>query len=256
MNPTIRVCLTRICILYLTMVLTQACSFSSDHKENRDVGRYMKLEIGESNRIDVYNQFKQPIDVYSTPKGRAWMYLSADSETHFSTFIPFVGLFTGGGINTTYTTYFFFDKDGVLFDVISSTEEDYVNMWEGMAGLTSDLVTGRWGDAESAVENEMASLSFPYKDRGQWDLPPRITSNRSIVMPSATNSETTQGATTVDPSPEFRTEVEQVAESMLCDGPMEMKAKTRESESWALDCGDGEVLEVRCFEGECYITST
>jgi hypothetical protein len=48
-------------------------------------------------------------------------------------------------------------------------------------------------------------------------------------------------------------EVDNVAEAMDCKEVISLKEVTRESESWYLDCGDGESLDVKCFDGTCYI---
>jgi hypothetical protein len=51
----------------------------------------------------------------------------------------------------------------------------------------------------------------------------------------------------------YKPEVEKVAEAMECKEAISLKEATSESESWHLDCGDGESLEVKCFDGTCYI---
>lgn len=48
-------------------------------------------------------------------------------------------------------------------------------------------------------------------------------------------------------------EVSKVADAMECKEAISLKEVTSESESWHLDCGDGESLEVKCLDGTCYI---
>lgn len=51
----------------------------------------------------------------------------------------------------------------------------------------------------------------------------------------------------------FRDEIRQIQESMACSDGARIVSQTAESERWELVCGDGESLEVRCFEDDCYI---
>lgn len=246
--------------LAVSVLVLQGCSFTSGHTENRDVGKYMKLKIGESNRVDIYKEFLQPIDVYSTPEGRSWMYSSIDANTHFTTFIPIVGLVTGGAIETAYTTYFHFDHGGILIDVKSSTEEEYVNTWERTAELTAESLNGRWSDAQSSVKDEMDALDLPYKEREKMKIAPRMyldgspanQSNESHAN-STVSSSITQDVTPKPSDPKYASRAEEIAEAMMCSESLSLKTKSEESELWILQCGDGETLEVRCFEEQCYL---
>lgn len=51
----------------------------------------------------------------------------------------------------------------------------------------------------------------------------------------------------------YASQVRSVAASMQCDQSAEMVKSTPESEVWRLGCGDGESLEVRCFDENCYV---
>jgi hypothetical protein len=241
-----------------------ACTFSSGHTENRDFGRYMKLEMGTSDKHAVYQQFKQPIDVYATPNGTSWVFLSMDSKTHFSTFIPYVGLFTGGGVNTSYTSYFFFDNNDVLVDVKSNIEEDYVNMWEGAAVLTTEAISGRWSDAQDAVNSEMSALGYPYIIRSKAYLPPRVTETGTAVVHSEQqNSALEENSITAgkgddasaQPSSPIRPEVTTIGEEVKCTESFSKTALEGTAENWILGCATGGSLEVRCFEDTCVLTN-
>lgn len=47
---------------------------------------------------------------------------------------------------------------------------------------------------------------------------------------------------------------QRIAESMECKQSIELESRGSESETWVLQCGDGESLNVRCFGADCYIT--
>lgn len=51
----------------------------------------------------------------------------------------------------------------------------------------------------------------------------------------------------------YSTQVRSVAESMECTESATMVAANEDSEKWVLGCGDGETLEVRCFDENCYV---
>lgn len=51
----------------------------------------------------------------------------------------------------------------------------------------------------------------------------------------------------------YGAQVESVAESMMCTESARMVEKSAESEKWVLSCGDGETLQLRCFEDACYV---
>ena len=50
-----------------------------------------------------------------------------------------------------------------------------------------------------------------------------------------------------------RAQVIGVADSMECNDSIALVEKTAESELWKLSCGDGEILQVRCFDDDCYV---
>jgi len=54
-------------------------------------------------------------------------------------------------------------------------------------------------------------------------------------------------------SSRHKEDLEALAESMSCGKSLTFKSAGSESELWELDCGDGEILRVRCFDDACYI---
>ncbi len=57
----------------------------------------------------------------------------------------------------------------------------------------------------------------------------------------------------VQSSGKYGAQVQEVAGSMECTQGATMTESTAESERWTLDCGDGESLQVRCFDDACYV---
>lgn len=51
----------------------------------------------------------------------------------------------------------------------------------------------------------------------------------------------------------YRDELREIQESMSCNEGARIVKKTPESVQWELNCGDGEKLEVRCFDDDCYL---
>ena len=52
---------------------------------------------------------------------------------------------------------------------------------------------------------------------------------------------------------QHKSEAIKVATAMECTVGLSLQQVTRESETWMLDCGDGESLTVKCFDDTCYI---
>lgn len=52
---------------------------------------------------------------------------------------------------------------------------------------------------------------------------------------------------------QHKDEVKKIAESMECREAVSLQSVTRESETWILQCGGGESLLIRCFDGTCYV---
>ena len=52
---------------------------------------------------------------------------------------------------------------------------------------------------------------------------------------------------------QHKNEVVKVANAMECKAGISLQQVTKESETWILDCGDGESLTVKCFDDTCYL---
>jgi hypothetical protein len=51
----------------------------------------------------------------------------------------------------------------------------------------------------------------------------------------------------------YTAKVKAIAEEQNCREAVSLQSVTNESESWALECGDGKNVFVRCFDDEYYI---
>jgi hypothetical protein len=117
--------------------------------------------------------------------------------------------------------------------------------------LLFECTSEHGGKAVGAVPSTMGgeiAMSAIFLDFGITDA---ITDKHryypaSFVIPM-TASSPTQG-----PQERFMKQVKQIAESMDCQSGARLLSASDESEKWVLDCGDGEVIEVRCFEERCY----
>ena len=54
------------------------------------------------------------------------------------------------------------------------------------------------------------------------------------------------------PQEKYMKQVKEIGEDMDCLQGARLLSATNDSEKWILDCGDGETIEVRCFEEACY----
>ena len=73
-----------------------------------------------------------------------------------STFIPYVGLVTGGNDLDIVRADFYFDQSGVLLRTQREQRSRYVNQWVGMG----DALT-RTGQV-AVIEEEMGRLGLPF----------------------------------------------------------------------------------------------
>lgn len=56
-----------------------------------------------------------------------------------------------------------------------------------------------------------------------------------------------------DAGAKHKNEVAELANAMECKEAVSLQEVTEESETWILQCGDGESLTIRCFDGDCYV---
>lgn len=81
----------------------------------------------------------------------------------------------------------------------------------------------------------------------------RVTTEYQCVHTSSKPETPTARAAVPGENPNYREELQQIQDSMSCNNGARIVSKTEESVKWELDCGDGETLEVRCFDNDCYL---
>lgn len=81
----------------------------------------------------------------------------------------------------------------------------------------------------------------------------RVTTQYQCFNYESETARTSPAPALSPPRPSHREKLRQIQESMACDEGARILEKTAESVQWELNCGDGELLEVRCFEEDCYL---
>ncbi|WP_290890621.1 hypothetical protein [Arenimonas sp.] len=151
----------RLLLVGLAALLLAGC-MTLGNESVTDHGRYMRLKLDQSTKVEVHHWFGQPQDVIEQQeKGRvAWVYLRVDSRTNLLTFIPFVGMVAGGSDETIHRTVMTFDDKAVLRDVESVSRDRYMNMWAGLVVSVNALATD---DAETRVRAEMQRIGVGFQ---------------------------------------------------------------------------------------------
>lgn len=127
-----------------------------------DQGKYMQLDIGSSEKRDVYLTFGQPHYVKYDQNGKSlWLYKRLSLTPSGWSYVPVYGLLFGGSNKEEKVAYFEFSVDGKLADVSTRESGGYVNQWVGIMG-------GGVNDDEpenaTSVKEEMDKFSLPYDE--------------------------------------------------------------------------------------------
>jgi hypothetical protein len=153
--------LTKGLYLVIVVIFLSACATSQlGNTKIDDQGKYMQLQINESEKRDVYLVFGQPHYVaYESDEKSAWLYERLNLTGSGWSFVPVWGLFFGGINKEHKVAVFEFSEKGILKNVSSSESGGFVNSWVGMAG-------GGFEDHKpknaSSVQDEMEKYSLPY----------------------------------------------------------------------------------------------
>lgn len=139
-------------------ITTSACATNVGTQSVNDFGRYQQLQNGQTTKVQVHEIFGQPHTVnYVAATGESiWQYYQVTSRMNPTTFIPFVGLATGGNDLDITRADFFFDANDRLLRTQREQRSKYVNQWVGLG----DALT-RSGQVP-AVEAEMQKYSLPF----------------------------------------------------------------------------------------------
>ena len=149
--------LIRILGLFSLLLIISSCASNYGASQTQDFGRYLSVKEGESSKTDIFDTFGQPGDVnYFENSESVWVYYAVSMTANGATFIPIVGLFAGGSNSNTQISKFYFDPNGILLKVETSSKTQYINQWVGMStAFTSN-------DYAVRIENEMAKLELPF----------------------------------------------------------------------------------------------
>ncbi|MDZ4363122.1 hypothetical protein [Brevundimonas sp.] len=138
-----------------------ACATNVGTQSINDFARYQQVEPGVTDKKQLYGVFGQPHRVtYISETGESnWRYYQVTSRMNPTTFIPFVGMVTGGNDLDITRADFYFDSNSVLIRSQREQRSRYVNQWLGMAdSMTPDGSVNR-------VEIEMQLLGLPFDRR-------------------------------------------------------------------------------------------
>lgn len=107
------------------------------------------------------------------------------------------------------------------------------------------------GSVRSEIEGEKMAASIIFWDLGITDAitDKHRTYQGSVVIPVPQKTASSAGVVRTN----YREQLKQIQDSMSCSEGAKVVAKTSESVQWELDCGDGDTLEVRCFDDDCYL---
>lgn len=149
--------LNKIIGLFAVLLIISSCATNYGASKTQDFGRYLSVKEGESSKTDIFDTFGQPGDVnYFENSESVWVYYAGSMTISGATYIPIVGLFAGGNNSNTQISKFYFDPDGILIKVETSSKTQYVNQWVGMGTVFSS------NDYVKRIENEMAKLELPF----------------------------------------------------------------------------------------------
>ena len=140
---------------------TAACATNAGTQTVNDFGRFQQLKNGETTKAQVHEIFGQPHTVAYIPQTgeSVWQYYQVTSRMNPTTFVPFLGLATGGNDLDITRADFFFDSHDLLLRTQREQRSKYVNQWIGMG----DAFT-RSGQVD-AVANEMSKYGLSFDRR-------------------------------------------------------------------------------------------
>lgn len=142
-------------------MMLAGCATNVGTQSINDFARYQQLEAGQTTKVQLYNIFGQPHRVSNIPETNEtqWRYYQVVSRMNPTTYIPILGLATGGNDLDITRADFYFDASGRFIRSQRDQHSKYVNQWLGIA----DAVT-RDGSVD-VVEREMTQLGLPFDRR-------------------------------------------------------------------------------------------
>lgn len=145
----------------LACLAVGGCATNAGTQAVNDFSRFQQVENGQTTKRGLHQIFGQPHRVtYIEQTGESlWQYWQVRSTMNPSTYIPLVGLVTGGNDLDITRADFYFDPNGVLLRSQREQRRRYKNQWLGMA----DAFTRDGSVAD--VETEMKQLDIPFNQR-------------------------------------------------------------------------------------------
>lgn len=137
------------------------CATNVGTQTINDFAKFSQVQQGQTTKLQLYSIFGQPHRVTYIPETgeSSWRYYQVTSRMNPSTFIPIVGMVTGGNDLDVTRADFYFDPAGVYLRSQREQRSRYVNQWLGMAdALTRD-------GSVANVEREMQKYDLPFDAR-------------------------------------------------------------------------------------------
>lgn len=144
--------------LSIALIGVSACATNGGTQTVNDFGRYQQLQNGQTTKKQVFAIFGQPHTItYLAANGESiWRYFQVTSRINPTTYIPFVGLATGGNDMDITRADFYFDAQDKLLKSQREQRAKYVNQWVGIG----DAFTP--SGQVAAVETEMKKYDLPF----------------------------------------------------------------------------------------------
>lgn len=151
--------------IFVAALVLAACASNHGTQAVNDFNRFMGLQAGETTKADVFASFGQPHTVMHIDQTgeTVWTYFSVRERTNFSTFIPYVGLVTGGSDLDLTSAAFYFDPDNYFIRSERTQKSRYQNMWLALGD--SMTTTGQ----VDVIRQEMRSLGLPFDEQRARD---------------------------------------------------------------------------------------
>jgi len=93
-----------------------------------NAGYVDKIEKGKTTEKEIVANLGNPMSVSITPEGHKFlMYMYTYAQTKASSFIPFVGAFTGGADTSTQMLQIWLDKNGIVTNFAFTNSQSEMN---------------------------------------------------------------------------------------------------------------------------------
>jgi len=145
----------------VAITFSSCVSLESGATALKDPSTYNSLEIGKSEKKDVFNKLAQPYNVEYYAGKSNWTHKFSKAETNFgAALIPFYGLVhQDKAENTVVVTKF--NKYGTLIDIDKSENTNMRNSFQRLGKLVSRINE----DRTERVKKEMAKHNWEFNEK-------------------------------------------------------------------------------------------